>query len=207
MRLRDLAPLALFMCLAACDSDEKAWENAQTAGTVDAYESYLLERDDGQFREAAESAIRDLEEPQDWAEAVEAHSPAGYAAYLERHPESAHAADAKFYVEIAGAIAGVHRGIGRPAPADDAPFGEIIELDALIDAASETGAASFELQEGAQLGSMIVPPSVTFAIEPFSALAGYDAGFAEGDEVTLHIYIYDGVFSSRDFQIVGVRHR
>jgi outer membrane protein assembly factor BamD (BamD/ComL family) len=64
------------------DKDKQAWQEADEANTVAAFETYLQERPEGKFADQARERIDAL----DWEEAEESDSVSGYEKYLREHP-------------------------------------------------------------------------------------------------------------------------
>lgn len=79
--------IALAALLAACDPVGKAWDEAQSANTLDAYQAFLDANPGSEYETDAKEHIDGLA----WAAARTADTQDSYAQYLSDHPHGAHA--------------------------------------------------------------------------------------------------------------------
>ncbi|MGA8203161.1 MAG: hypothetical protein WB812_01505 [Woeseiaceae bacterium] len=78
--------LLLTAMLAACDPVGKAWDQAQSANTIDAYQAFLAANPDSEYEAQARQRIDDLA----WETASAANSEESYAKYQTDYPDGAH---------------------------------------------------------------------------------------------------------------------
>ncbi len=90
---------ALIVLVAAlitgCDRQQAAWEEAQEAGTMAAYQEFLETYPESPNAEQARARIDEMRRTQLWEEARQADSAAAYEAFLTEFPQSAEAEQAR----------------------------------------------------------------------------------------------------------------
>ena len=95
MKRSTLACLVLSSLLAACNSIQKDWDQANAAGTVAAYQQFLQRHPKDAHAEEARARIRSLEDAQAWSTAQSANTTEAYQQYLQSEPSGAHAQEAR----------------------------------------------------------------------------------------------------------------
>ena len=90
MTKRFAATLLLVALLAACDPVGKAWDEAQSANTIEAYQAFLTANPDSEYEARARTRIDDLA----WDAASAANTEVSYAQYETDYPEGAHLQEA-----------------------------------------------------------------------------------------------------------------
>ena len=90
--------LAAAAALAACSSSESDWNQANSQGTVAAYQDFLTKHPNDPHDAAAQQRIASLKDDQDWMTAQSANTLQGYQAYLASDPMGAHAQDAQTHI-------------------------------------------------------------------------------------------------------------
>ena len=90
MTSRIAVTLVLAALLAACDPVGKAWDQAQSANTIDAYQAFLTANPDSEYEAQARQRIDDLA----WETASAANTEESYAQYQSDYPDGAHLEDA-----------------------------------------------------------------------------------------------------------------
>jgi hypothetical protein len=90
--------IALTALLLACSSTEADWQQATSAGTVAAYQSFLKEHPNGQHADEARNRIHSLEDDQAWTTAMNANTQESYEQYLSAQPNGAHAQEARDHI-------------------------------------------------------------------------------------------------------------
>jgi hypothetical protein len=90
MKTRVAATLLLAALLAACDPVGKAWDEARSADTIDAYQSFLAANPGSEYESEAMQRIDGLA----WDAARAANTEESYAQYLSDHSDGAHATEA-----------------------------------------------------------------------------------------------------------------
>jgi cell division septation protein DedD len=81
--------------LVACSSSESDWNQANTQGTVAAYQNFLSKHPNDPHDAAAQQRIQTLQDDQAWMTAQSANSLQSYQQYLASEPMGAHAQDAQ----------------------------------------------------------------------------------------------------------------
>lgn len=99
MRIAQGLLVAMMLGVAGCDREPAAWQQAQAADTVAAYESYLQEHADGPHAVQANTRLTELHEQQAWQEAEKQGTIAAIETFLKNHPEAAHAGPAQAALE------------------------------------------------------------------------------------------------------------
>ncbi|MGH8256778.1 MAG: SPOR domain-containing protein [Steroidobacteraceae bacterium] len=82
------------VALVACSSSESDWNQANTAGTVAAYQQFLSKHPNDQHDAAAQQRIQTLQDDQAWKSAQTTNTVDSYQAYLTAQPNGAHVQDA-----------------------------------------------------------------------------------------------------------------
>lgn len=95
--MRPYLPALLFssLLLVACNSTESDWSKANSAGTVAAYQQFLLQHPGGAHAQDAHERIQSLQDEQAWTIAQNANTLQSLQQYLQQQPHGAHAADAR----------------------------------------------------------------------------------------------------------------
>lgn len=83
------------VALAACSSSESDWNQANTQGTVAAYQDFLNKHPTDQHDTAARQRIQTLQDDQAWMSAQSTNTLQSYQQYLSAEPTGAHAQDAQ----------------------------------------------------------------------------------------------------------------
>jgi len=81
--------------LVACSSSESDWNQANTQGTIAAYQAFLTKHPNDPHDAAAQQRIQTLQDDQAWMTAQTANSLQGYQQYLASEPMGAHAQEAQ----------------------------------------------------------------------------------------------------------------
>jgi len=81
--------------LVACSSSESDWNQANTQGTVAAYQAFLSKHPNDPHDAAAQQRIQTLQDDQAWMTAQSANTLQSYQQYLASEPMGAHAQDAQ----------------------------------------------------------------------------------------------------------------
>lgn len=90
--------LAAAAALAACSSSESDWNQANTQGTIAAYQDFLNKHPNDPHDAAAQQRIATLKDDQDWMTAQSANTLQSYQQYLASDPMGAHAQDAQTHI-------------------------------------------------------------------------------------------------------------
>jgi hypothetical protein len=90
-------PALLFssLLLVACSSTESDWSKASSAGTLAAYQQFLMLHPDGAHAQEARARIQSLQDDQAWTLAQNANTQQSLQQYLQQQPNGAHAAEAR----------------------------------------------------------------------------------------------------------------
>lgn len=75
------------------------WKSCQEAGTVKAYQAFLLKYPEGMYTQAAQATLAELEEEAAWQNAQESNSILSYYQYNQRYPAGRHHAEALAAIE------------------------------------------------------------------------------------------------------------
>jgi hypothetical protein len=81
--------------LVACSSSESDWNQANTQGTVAAYQDFLTKHPNDPHDAAAQQRIQTIQDDQAWMTAQNGNSLQSYQQYLASEPMGAHAQDAQ----------------------------------------------------------------------------------------------------------------
>jgi len=93
---RAIYPLiAATAVLAACNSAQSDWKNADSQNTTAAYQDFLTQHPNDTHAQEARDRIKKLEDDQAWANAQKANTADGYQQYLQREPSGAHTQEAR----------------------------------------------------------------------------------------------------------------
>lgn len=92
--MRGLCVLTAAVLLAACSSAESDWNQANTTGTVAAYQDFISKHPDDPNAAQARQHIQTLQDAQAWAAAQQANTVEGYQGYLTAQPSGAHGQEA-----------------------------------------------------------------------------------------------------------------
>jgi len=90
MTSKIVVTLVLAALLVACDPVGKAWDQAQSTNTIDAYQAFLSANPDSEYEARARERIDDLA----WEAASAANTEESYAQYQSEYPEGAHLQEA-----------------------------------------------------------------------------------------------------------------
>jgi len=90
MRKRIAVTLLLVAILAACDPVGKAWDEAQSTNTIDAYQAFLTANPGSEYESQARERIDNLA----WESASAANTEESYAQYKIDYPQGAHLQEA-----------------------------------------------------------------------------------------------------------------
>jgi hypothetical protein len=112
-----MSPLVAIACLAAaaCGIAEVDWNNARAAGTLAAYQAFLIHHPDDRHAENARGRILALQDDKFWSAAMAAHTTAGFHRYLKEEPGGTHVAEAHYYLEALERASGANPNPPRPA--------------------------------------------------------------------------------------------
>jgi hypothetical protein len=84
------------LVFSGCSSqEERGWERARRADTVEAYEAFLKEFPSGNFSAPAQTQLRKLREPEEWRKAESAGTIESYRAFLQAYPDGENSAQAE----------------------------------------------------------------------------------------------------------------
>jgi hypothetical protein len=84
--------------LVACSSSESDWNQANTQGTVTAYQDFLTKHPNDPHDAAAQQRIQTLQDDQAWMTAQTGNTLQSYQQYLASEPMGAHAQDAQTHI-------------------------------------------------------------------------------------------------------------
>ncbi len=108
-----LVAAMLGLCLVACSPEAGDWRNAQSADSIEAYDSFIAKYPQSEFAAQARERTKQLAEERDWQVATGADTADAYQQFLSQYPEGKWAQEARVRIENFN----VMQGGESPAPA------------------------------------------------------------------------------------------
>jgi hypothetical protein len=120
-----LMSVALLATAGGCSHEQRDWQSAQAANTIEAYEQFISTHPKSAHDADAQAQIAQLTEARDWQRASTADTADAYRQFLVQHPQSKSAQEARVRIEKFGlsgtAAPGAPAATTAPAPAAGAP--------------------------------------------------------------------------------------
>jgi len=143
-----LMSLALLGSASGCSHEQRDWQSAQAANTIEAYEEFVGAHPKSARAADAQARIADLTEQRDWQRASTTDTADAYRQFLAQHPQGKSASEARIRIENFG-LGGTAAAPATAAASATAPAATAVTPPPRAAAAAEESAGSYSVQLGA----------------------------------------------------------
>ncbi len=171
-----LVAAMLGLCLVACSPEAGDWRNAQSADSIEAYDSFIAKYPQSEFAAQARERTKQLAEERDWQVATGADTADAYQQFLSQYPEGKWAQEARVRIENFNVMQGGESPAPAPAASASTDAAADDEVAEPVPAAAKPAAPAPAAAKPAVVEKPAAKPAATGRTTAPGTKPGADAG-------------------------------